>query len=109
LVRTTEPVTAPLLAEYVNVALNRAAAAQPVKFTVMLTALVCAGPRLPTVSGNAVFTIGVHAAPAVCVRVKVVILTPIADPGPLFRSDSVQTLAFGGPAFAVMFPAIVVG
>ena len=88
--------------------LNRAAVAHPVKSMVTLADPVCPAPKVPTTSGNGVEIIEVHAAPATCTRVSMRIVAASDPAGPLSVRDRVQTRAFAGPVFAVIFPAMVV-
>lgn len=98
------------MAENVNVAVNLAVTAHPLKFKVTEADPELIGAIFPTPKGNEAGLVitGVQAAPNVCVKLNELICAEFAAPGPLLVSVRVQTLAFDGPLFAVMFPLTVV-
>jgi hypothetical protein len=99
------------LAENVNIAVNLAFAAHPVKSMVISTTVEPPGARPPRFNGNVLGGVitGVQAAPAVCVRLNEFICKEFAAAGPLLVIVSVQTLALAAPVLLMMLPLIVVG
>jgi len=92
------------LAEKVKVVVNRAFIGQPVKLTVTAPLPVEAGAMLPTATGNALVTDGEHAAPPVCVRLRLLIWAVFAAPGPALLSVMVQARALWGPEVPIISP-----
>jgi|SRR5271170_4146622 len=98
-----DPVIAPPLAENVAWAVNRTVAAQPVKSNRRLTVTEPPGEMLPAKAGRLGVT-GVHAAPKVCVRVKLLISTSCATTTPELATLTGQMRWFCGPLLVRMFP-----
>src|SRR5205085_3463519 len=100
---------APLFAESGIVSVNFAVATHPVKSIGTFIGADPAGAMSPKTTGNGVLMIGVQAAPAVCVNVKLVACVDSAMPGPGLEMVKLHTRPLWMPVLPVSVPPSDVG